>query len=47
MAKMAARLSGGPSQGLRLGCRPFGLPPRGADPGLAGRGPERGTTGTN
>jgi len=26
--------------------RPFGPPPRGADPGLAGRGPERGTTGT-
>src|SRR5450631_1860703 len=25
MAKMTARLSGGPSQGLRLGCRPFGL----------------------
>jgi hypothetical protein len=46
LASRPRAVSGCPSQGLRLGCRPFAPLPRGGDTGAAGRGPERGTTGT-
>lgn len=46
LASWPRAVSGCPSQGLRLGCRPFAPLPRGGDTGAAGRGPERGTTGT-